>query len=349
MYMRRFTVSLLSLLAVSAFAQQPKVSEKVDVNLVLIDATVTDGRGHQILGLDKSDFVVSENGKPVSVDSVDYFTNRQLLDAPENKAAFKVDRVRDDRYFVFFFDKPEDNVLFDRVAQARFAVADFIKNRLKPGDMAAVAGHDVRLKVYSDFTDNKKQLQAALDQAATHTLGLAGAVGTPDLPSIMRNIDIKRMRNHTGTVYEALETLGDALKPIRARKELVLFTAGIVANDEEVRGSIILNQSRYYQPMIEALNGANVTVYPTNLTLDAPVVAHQTLTRLANESGGEYFRLNVGFETPLKKVEGTTSGYYLIAYYSPHPPGEHGFQKVNVALRNPEFNVKSREGYAFGE
>ena len=32
--MRRFTLLALSLLAVSAFAQQPKVSEKVDVNLV---------------------------------------------------------------------------------------------------------------------------------------------------------------------------------------------------------------------------------------------------------------------------------------------------------------------------
>ena len=347
--MRGFTVFLLSLLAISAFAQQPKVSERVDVNLVLIDATVTDGRGHQILGLDKSDFVVSENGKPVSVDSIDYFTNRQLLDAPESKAAFKVDRVRDDRYFVFFLDKPEDNILFDRVAQARFAVANFIKTRMKPGDMAAVAGHDVRLKVYSDFTDNKQQLEAALDQAATHALGLAGPVGTPDAPSIMRNIDIKRMNNHTGTVYEALETLGNSMRPIRARKELVLFTAGIVANDEDVRGGIILNQSRFYKPMIQSLNGANVTVYPTNLTLDGPEIAHQTLTRLANETGGEYFRLNVGFETPLKKVESTTSGYYLIAYYSPHAPGEHGFQKVSVALKNPEFTVKSREGYAFGD
>jgi VWFA-related protein len=347
--MRHFTVLLLSLFAVSAFAQQTKVSEKVDVNLVLIDATVTDARGHQILGLDKSDFTVTENGSPVAIDSVDYFTNRQLLDQPESKAAFKVDRVRDDRYFIFFLDKPEGDQLFDRVARARYAIADFLDKRMKPGDLAAVVGHDVRLKVYSDFTDNKRQLKAALDQAATHALGLAGPVGTPDMPSIMRNINLDRMKNKTGTVYEALEVLGNSVKSIRARKELVLFTAGIVANDEVTRGPMILNQSRYYEPMIEALNGANVTVYPTNLTMEGPEIAHQTLTRIANDTGGEYFRLNVGFETPLKKVENTTSGYYLIAYYSPHAPGEHGFQKVNVAIKNPEFRLKSREGYAFGE
>ena len=44
----------------------------------------------------------------------------------------------------------------------------------------------------------------------------------------------------------------------------------------------------------------------------------QTLTRLASETGGEYFRLNVGFDSPLKKVEGETSGYYLITYHAPH-------------------------------
>ncbi len=316
--MRRFTVLALSLLAVSAFAQQPKISEKVDVNLVLIDATVTDARGHQILGLDRNDFIVTENGKAVAVDSVDYFTNRQLLDSRENKAAFKVDRVRDDRYFIFFFDKPESDQLFDQLSRARRAVTNFVDKQMKPGDLVAIVGHDVRLKVYSDFTDNKKQIQSALDAAATHALGLAGATGTPDQPSIMRNIDAGRMMSHTGTVYEGLETLADALRPIRARKELVLFTPGIVANDEEVRGPIVLNESRFYRPMVEALNRANVTVYPTNLSLDAPEVAHQTLTRIAH-------------------------------YYSPHAPGQHGFQKVSVALKNPEFTVKSREGYAYGE
>src|SRR5258706_338246 len=259
--MRRFTVLLLSLLAVSAFAQQPKVSEKVDVNIVLIDATVTDKTGHQILGLDKNDFVVMENGKPVSVDTVDYFTNRISVDTREEKAAYKVDRVRDDRYFIFFLDKPEGDQLFDQLTRARLAVKKFIDQRMKPGDLAAVVAHDVRLRVYSDFTDNKKQLKAALDTAAAHSLGLSGPVGTPDQPSIMRNIDRDRMMNHTGNVYEALELIGNATRSIRARKELVLFSQGILANDEEVRGSMLLNQSRFYKPMIEALNGANVTVY----------------------------------------------------------------------------------------
>src|SRR5438309_10988950 len=101
----------LFLAASTAVAQQQqpgKFGEKLDVNLVLLDAVVTDSRGNQILGLDKNDFVVKENGIPQDIDSVDYFTNRRLLSSPESKAAFKVERVHDQRYFIFFFDKPSD-------------------------------------------------------------------------------------------------------------------------------------------------------------------------------------------------------------------------------------------------
>src|SRR5512140_564127 len=104
-----FLVSVLT--AGSLFAQQqepprtPTYGEQVDVNLVLVDATVTDNKGNQILGLSKDDFIVKENGVPQDIASAEYFTNRTLLDAPESKAAFKVERVRDERYFILFFDR----------------------------------------------------------------------------------------------------------------------------------------------------------------------------------------------------------------------------------------------------
>src|SRR5437762_8574440 len=122
---RKLPFALL-LVATAAMAQQQSPApfkEKLDVNLVLLDAVVTDHRGNQILGLDKDDFVVKENGVPQEVDSVDYFTNRRLLNAPENQAAFKVERVHEQRYFVFFFDKPnETSAFFNRLSLARSAV-----------------------------------------------------------------------------------------------------------------------------------------------------------------------------------------------------------------------------------
>ncbi len=94
--------ALLLALAIPVFAADSKFQEKIDVNVVLLDSIVTDSHGNQVLGLGKDDFVVTEGGAPQAIESVDYLTNRRLLNAPEENAPFKVERVRESRYFVLF-------------------------------------------------------------------------------------------------------------------------------------------------------------------------------------------------------------------------------------------------------
>lgn len=343
--MKRFAICLTALVALSAFGQnQPRFGENIDVNLVVLDAVVTDGSGHQILGLDKNDFVVKENGVVQPVESVEYFTNRTLLNEPEEKAPFKVERTHDQRYYIFFFDKPEEQQLWDRLARARAAAKDFV-NAMKPGDQAAVVVHDVRLKVYSDFTNDKAQLVRALDDVASNGRGLMSGSGP-----MMKAINSDRMMNETGTVYEALDLVGDAVRGIRGRKDLILFSPGIVDNSQRVVNGLVMNESRYYRPMIDSLNAANVSVHALNIQEDysnLPYI-HQTLEEMADATNGEYFRNVVTFPPLLKKIEQETNGYYIITYYAHHPRGTSGFQKVKVSLANPEMHVKARTGYSFG-
>ncbi len=313
---------------------------------------VTDNRGNQMLGLTKDDFIVRGNGVPQTIDTVDYFTNRRLIDVPEALAKFKVERVHDERYLIIFFDKASADVgLPSEMIRARADVARFINDHLGAEDRVAVVGHDVRLKVYTDFTANKEKIRRALNDATSYGLGIRTKDASATGPSLMRNMDLDRMMNKTGSVYEALDLLGDALRPIHARKDVVLFSNGIIGPDEEVRGGMVLNRSRYYDPMIESLNSADVTLYPISLVsdFDAPAFVHQNLATMASDTNGQYFRLHTSFTTPLQQIEKRTAGYYLISYYTKKRPGEHGFQKVNVALRNPEFKVTSRSGYSFGD
>ena len=346
-----FAASLL-LWSWTAVAQQPpRFRERVDVNVVLLDAIVTDSKGQQILGLDQKDFVVKENGGEQTLDTADYFTNRQLLNAQEANAPFKVERTQQARYFVFFFDKPEGGAFWDSLAMARRAGRDFVEKQMKPGDQIAVVAHDVRLKVYSDFTADKKQLLAALDEVGRFGKGLTSR-GPAEGPSILRSVDADDMMSGSGTVYEGLEVLGHALRSIPARKNLILFSAGIAERGQDIRDGVILNQSRYYQPMIEALNSANVTVYAMNLlrsqASDLPAV-HQTLDQIAADTNGDYYRHPVSFEPLLRRIEQANNGYYLLTYRSNHPTGSSGFQRVEVSIRNqPRLRVKAREGYAYG-
>ena len=347
---------LISLLFVAAplLAQQQAepFKAKVDVNLILLDAVVTDARGNQILGLGKDDFTVREAGVPQTIDSVEYFTSRKLLNAPEKSVPFNVERTHDERYLIFFFDKPIGAGIDDPTRRARYDLQRFLDEQMHPEDRVAVVGHDVRLKIYTDFTSDRKTVQRALDDATRYGRGLMSASDGPASgPSILRNISLDRMINDTNTVYESLELLGNALRPLHARKDLVLFSPGIVAPDEDIRGGMIVNTSRFYQPAVDALNRANVTVYAINLNdpgVNVPEYVHQNLSRLATDTNGDYFRFHISFVAPLRQIEKRTVGYYLISYYTKKRPGESGFQKVDVAVKNPEFRVHARAGYSLG-
>lgn len=352
--MKRFAVALavLALVLPVSAQQQPQFGERIDVNVVLLDVIVTDARGNQILGLAKDDFVVKENGAEQPLESLDYFTNRKLLNEREENAPFKVEQVHEERYFIIFFDKPDEpGALTDQLNLARVAAREFVKNEMKEGDRVAIAGHDVRLKVYSDFTSDKKQLEKAINDSAKFGRGVLKPANDVADASILRHIDAGAMMNHTGTVYEALDELADAVKPIRGRKNLVLFSPGILEISEEVRNGMIVSRSRYFDPAVESLNAANVTVYPVQLQREVALdpLFHQRLEELADTTGGHYFRFNTSFNPALDKIDDTNAGYYLLSYNARHPRGEMGFQKVEVSIRNhPELRVTSRAGYQFG-
>jgi VWFA-related protein len=338
----------LPILAQDAASQQ-QFQEQIDVNAVLLDVIVTDSKGHQILGLSKDDFIVKENGVDQPVDSVDYFTNRRLLDQREEAAPFKVERVREDRYFIFFFDKPQGgDTLFDEMQRARRAALDFVET-MQPTDHVAVVGHDMRLKIYSDFSTDRKQLKKALDEVVRFGNGTTSAPAG-DGVSMLRNMDTNKLIGKTGQVYDALDFLADSVRPVKARKNLVLFSPGIVDQHESIRGGMILNRAPELDEAIESLNASNVAVYAVQLQQDTRMtpVIHQRLSELSTSTGGHYFQFNTSFGPAVKKVEETNSGYYLVSYTSKKPRGEKGYQKVDVRLKNPEFRIIARGGYQFG-
>lgn len=338
---------LLSLLAIALPSYAQQYQERLDVDVVLVDVTVTDSRGNQILGLGPDDFIVKENGVPQAIESVDYFTNRTLLTSPEQKAAFKVERVREERYFILFFDEDMREDGQNRLRRAQRDAIEFVRERMKPQDRVAVAGYDARLLVYADFTSDKKILEKALAEVPRFSQGLTRVPEYAGDVSIMRNLEIDAMVKETGRVYDAIRMLAEAVRPIQARKVLALFSGGI-GEPSSFNARIPENEEFYYQPMIRALNASNVTVHAIALLEDRTFSAReQTLARVASETGGQYYTNVVNFAGPLSRIEKESSGYYLLAYRIHKPEGEHGYQKIDVSLKNPEFRVRARDGYAY--
>ncbi len=290
-----FTLLLVTPLAAQDNPQQdvPKFKQKVNVDLVLLDATVTDSAGRQILGLNKDDFIVTEDGKPQNIDSVEYFTNRRLLTGRESEAAFSVEHVREERYFILFFHRPDYlsvPALHQELLRAKQAAERFVDKEILPEDKVAVVGHDFRLKIYSDFTSDHKQLHRALDEAITFSNGLVPGETSSDGNSIFAHLDRKTLVDDTGRIYAGLQELAKAVTPIQGRKTLVLFSPGM---GEPIReGSPFLkNEDVWFKPMVHALNEANISVYSLRMqpATAGYAVTDELLFRIATETGGEFY------------------------------------------------------------
>jgi len=340
--------------------QPPLFGERIEVREVLLDALVTDPRGHVIVGLGKNDFVVRENGKPVDLTGVTFYSNRRLLAGSDvlAKQGLSIDQVPQDRYFILFWSDQKANsaeapVLLAQQVEGGRRAREWVDREVLPNDWVAVVSYDFKLEVHQDFTHDHQLLTAAIDDAVKGKDAEnnwpsripAPASGPSLLAGLPRGNDL---REHTKTIYDGLQMLAHAAGAIPARKNLVMFSTGF--------GWITPGpfrqyepDPRYYAPTVAALNTADVAAYTLDLW-PAGQTQHlmaDALNQLATDTGGRYLFNFTNFLTALEQVSTENNGYYLLSYRSEHPAGSSGFQRVEVKTANPEFRIKARKGYSY--
>lgn len=345
-----------------ALAQEPAQEQppqgqfegKIDVNEVLLDVLVTDKQGNVIVGLKPEDFVVKENGKPVELTGVTFYSDRRLVGGA--REGVKVDEVPEDRFFILFFDDQKDEAvdapaLLSRQVEAGQRARDWVLKHRQPADWVAVVSYDKKLKVQQDFTRDGRALAEAV-AAAMKGKDAEGnwpsRIKEGEGPSLYANLPRgNALRDETETIYDALRVLAESAGHVRGRKNLVLFTTGFGRVNSFGQ---YIPDPRYYPDMVQALNDNNVAVY--NLDLVPAATIHplsDAMTKLSSDTGGQYYTNFTTFATPLKQIGEENSGYYLLSYRSEQPAGKSGFQEVEVDTTNPEFRVRARKGYAYGE
>lgn len=358
-----FTCLTTSSTVVRAQSDSPQgqFTGSVEVVEVLLDALVTDKDGNVILGLGAEDFEVLENGQPQQIASVAFYSNRRLAQAAPAALAGQVDPAAapNSRYFILFLEdqkrKDADSpaALTREQLRAFQRAEDWVRSEVLPNDWVAVTSWDTRLRVQQDFTRDHEALIAALGAAARGEEGKgvwpsrATETRTGDEPSLIAALPSgKELSKATARLEQALTVLGKAAATVRGRKNLILFSTGF---GEVTNFGNYTPDKRYYPPMMQALNSANVAVYGLDLTPSGVTNPFRdSMNHLAEDTGGRFYYNFVNFATPLKQIVEENSGYYLLSYTSRKPIGETGFQKVTVKVKNPGFQVRSREGYGFG-
>ncbi|HLK20829.1 MAG TPA: VWA domain-containing protein [Bryobacteraceae bacterium] len=187
--LRKLAVAILAICAVGG--SQERMTETADLNLrvavdlVQVDAVVTDSRGRHVAGLSSADFELLLDGKPQALKVFDFVNvekggvastvhpdgvGKSDVVPSVREASIKPADVR--RTVVLFVD--DLSLSADRVPLVRKALHDLVDKQMQPGDLVAIVRASAGLGALRDFTTDKNLLHAAADQVRWNSTGKAG-------------------------------------------------------------------------------------------------------------------------------------------------------------------------------
>jgi VWFA-related protein len=164
------------------------------VSLVLLPGLRDRQDGKAVRGLTAADFEVQQDGRRAEVVSFRYVDTTDADEQDELKVASAARRR-----FLLLFDKSFTDL--PGLERSRRAASDFVRRRLAPSDLAAVATFDVQngIKLHANFTDDRALLTHAIATLGVPSLarisdplGLAADLGLTDLQAPVPTRKLRR-------------------------------------------------------------------------------------------------------------------------------------------------------------
>jgi VWFA-related protein len=141
--MKQFpVVLLLCVMGLTALAQDPQFTIKVESNLVNVLCTATDRKGRLIPNLTKDDFIIEEDGRKQEIVSF----------SKENELPLTLALLID-----------TSGSVREVLPAEKETASAFINSILTPRDLAMVIKFDKYAKVMQDFTESKRRMGDAID------------------------------------------------------------------------------------------------------------------------------------------------------------------------------------------
>ena len=149
---------------------------RIDVNLVQVDAVVTDSRGRRVTDLQPASFEILQDGKPQTITNFSYVStqagwresagHRAALakpvkgEAPPPPPVLRPTEVR--RTLALVVD--DLGLAGENIPAVRSAIKNFIDEQMRPGDLVAIVRTGAGMGALQQFTTDKRLLYAALDR-----------------------------------------------------------------------------------------------------------------------------------------------------------------------------------------
>ena len=277
------------------------------------------------------------------------------------------------RLIVLFFDlssmQPEE------LERAVHAAHDYVDHKLSPVDLIAVVSFSTSLRVDQDFTADRDALTTAIDAygGASGQGFDAGATpddDTPDNGAAFTADDTELNIFNTDRRLDALQMLSDQLAGIEQKKSVVYFSSGM--SQQGTDNQVQLRRT------VDRANRANVSLYAADLRglqamvpggdastgslrgtsaftgassrnqVDRLAASQDTLTTMAEDTGGRAFFDSNGFGAVFDRVIDDTSAYYVLGYSSTNSARDGRFRRIKVKLKRADLKLEYRSGYYAG-
>ncbi len=372
--MRRSLVPFFA--AATLLAQNPAQDSvfKVSVDLVQVDAVVTDSQGHHVPGLKPEDFRILEDGKPQKITAFSYVQQnapvipadrKQLSGAavePPPAPSHGVQPESVHRTIVLIAD--DLALSAEDVPAAKKAMKNFVDREMQPGDLISVMTTSGGMGISAQLTNDRRQIDAAIERIHW-SWGRTGITwyqpvndnggGRDGVASQIQNASDDRLAM-ARKPYLAMGTLAtiayaiEGLREMPGRKAIALISDGFLESPAQI---------------IELANRASVTVY----TLDPRGVAafgltavdkcmcgnhpqrmksyemqrdsayratQQGLEQLARGTGGTFFHDDNDLTEGMVSAIADMDGYYLLGYQ----PHREAFETIRGAAQFHKIEIK---------
>jgi VWFA-related protein len=288
------------ILATQSSAQQgppPPGVIRINVNLVQVDAVVTDNKGKAVTDLKAEDFEVLQDGKPQAI------TNFAFIDVKESTSrgfpprpvaqprgaratplppppAFRPQQIR--RTVALVVD--DLGLSSDSIIRVRQSITKWVDTQMQPGDLVAVIRTSAGMGALQQFTADKRLLHSAIERVrfTTGRVGMssfaplegADPAGSIDRTFFNQEIEQRYIVGSMGAIQYVVRGLRD----LSGRKSLILFS-------ESMRLTFLDGRSQLVEERLRRLSDeANRSSVVIN-AIDPRGVAYTGLTSEDRTSG----------------------------------------------------------------
>jgi VWFA-related protein len=354
----------------------PNTVIRIDVNLVQVDAVVTDSRGRRITDLQSDAFEILQDGKPRAITNFSYVSTKpgEGATAPAHRIAqaklvkgetpppppvLRATEVR--RTLALVVD--DLGLAAENLPSVRKAIRSFIDDQMRPGDLVAIVRTGAGMGALQQFTTDKRLLYAALDRVK-YGQSRVGVSSFAPLGSGMRGGGaINHLREQTLAVgtLGALRFVVTAMRGFPGRKSVVLFTENIRlifqgTTDEMVAHAVqqLSDAASRASVVIHAIDPRGMPDYELTAADNTAGMSRRRVSRvpaqreqevvhteegmfaLAEETGGLFLHDTNDLAGALRKAAEDSDGYYLIGYH----PDANTFENGNGQPKFHRIEVK---------